>query len=128
MPESPEARARKNIDQLLTDAGWIIQSREDVNLAAGRGIAIREFPMKPGFGEADYLLYVDGQALGVVEAKKEGSTLTGFEGQTVKYSEALPDALPHRTLGDTALSGGRYFRWMESSRRSSGPAKRTGFA
>ena len=94
MPESPEARARKNIDQLLTDAGWVVQSREDVNLAAGRGIAIREFPMKTGFGEADYLLYLDGQALGVVEAKKEGSTLTGFEGQTAKYSEGLPDSLP----------------------------------
>jgi type I restriction enzyme R subunit len=94
MPDSPEARARKNIDQLLTAAGWIVQSREDVNLGAGRGVAIREFPMKPGFGEADYLLYVDGQALGVVEAKKEGSTLTGFEGQTAKYSEGLPDTLP----------------------------------
>src|SRR5258705_9714318 len=94
MPDSPEARARQNIDQLLTAAGWVVQSREDVNLAAGRGVAIREFPMKPGFGEADYLLYVDGQALGVVEAKKEGSTLTGFEGQTAKYSEGLPDSLP----------------------------------
>jgi type I restriction enzyme, R subunit len=94
MADSPEARARKNIDQFLTAAGWVVQSRGDVNLAAGRGIAIREFPMKLGFGEADYLLYVDGQALGVVEAKKEGSTLTGFEGQTSKYSEGLPETLP----------------------------------
>jgi type I restriction enzyme, R subunit len=94
MPDTPEARARQNIDQLLTDAGWIVQSREDANLAAGRGVAIREFPMKPGFGEADYLLYVDSQAIGVVEAKKEGSTLTGFEIQTAKYSEGLPDSLP----------------------------------
>jgi type I restriction enzyme, R subunit len=60
----------------------------------GRGVAIREYPMKPGFGEADYLLYVDAQAVGVVEAKKEGSTLTGFEIQTAKYSEGLPDTLP----------------------------------
>jgi len=94
MPDSPEARARKNIDQLLTAAGWVVQSRDEVNLTARRGVAIREFPMKAGFGEADYLLYVDGQALGVVEAKKEGSTLTGFEGQTAKYSEGLPDSLP----------------------------------
>jgi len=95
MPDSPEARARKNIDQLLAAAGWVVQSREDVNLDAGRGVAIREFPMKPGFGEADYLLYVDRQALGVVEAKKEGSTLTGFEGQTAKYSEGLPNLCLH---------------------------------
>lgn len=94
MPETPESRARQNIDLLLTQAGWIVQSREEVNLAAGRGIAIREFLMKPGFGEADYLFYVDSQAVGVVEAKKEGSTLTGFEIQTMKYSEGLPDSLP----------------------------------
>ena len=54
MPDSPEARARQNIDRLLTQAGWVVQSREDVNLKAGRGVAVREFPMKPGFGEADY--------------------------------------------------------------------------
>src|ERR1700674_5152358 len=94
MPDSPEARARQNIDQRLTDAGWLVQSREDANLNAGRGIAIREFHMKTGFGEADYLLYVDSQAVGVVEAKKEGSTLTGFEIQTAKYSVGLPDSLP----------------------------------
>ena len=103
MPESPEARARKNIDQLLTDAGWIVQSREEVNLAAGRGVAIREFPMKPGFGEADYLLYVDCQAVGVVEAKKEGSTLTGFEIQTAKYSEGLPDYVARPTASTAVL-------------------------
>lgn len=94
MPDSPEARTRQNIDRLLTDAGWIVQSRKDTDLTAGRGVAIREFPMKPGFGEADYLLYVDSQAVGVVEAKKEGSTLTGFEIQRTKYSEGLPDSLP----------------------------------
>ena len=82
MPDTPEARARQKIDQLLTNAGWLVQSRDDANLTAGRGAAIREFPMKTGFGEADYLLYVDSEAVGVVEAKKEGSTLTGFEIQT----------------------------------------------
>jgi hypothetical protein len=45
MTETPESRARQNIHQLLTAAGWIVQSREAVNLAAGRGIAIREFPL-----------------------------------------------------------------------------------
>jgi type I restriction enzyme R subunit len=94
MAESPEARARKNIDQLLTAAGWIVQSRDEVNLTEGCGIAVREFPMKSGFGEADYLLYVDAQAVGVIEAKKEGSTLSGFEIQTAKYSQGLPDSLP----------------------------------
>jgi type I restriction enzyme R subunit len=94
MPETPEARARENIDRTLIDSGWIIQSRGEANVMEARGVAIREFPMKPGFGEADYLLYIDGQAVGVVEAKKEGSTLIGFEIQTAKYSEGLPDGLP----------------------------------
>jgi type I site-specific restriction endonuclease len=92
--QTPEDRARETIDGMLRAASWIVQSREETNLSAGRGIAIREFPMKSGFGEADYLLYADSQAIGVVEAKKEGSTLTGFEIQTAKYSEGLPDSLP----------------------------------
>lgn len=49
----PEARARETIDELLTEAGWIVQFRDETNVTAGRGVAIREFPMKPGFGEAD---------------------------------------------------------------------------
>jgi type I site-specific restriction endonuclease len=42
-------------------------------------VAVREFPPKSGYGEADYLLFVDGTPIGVVEAKKEGHTLTGVE-------------------------------------------------
>ncbi|HEX2092896.1 MAG TPA: type I restriction-modification enzyme R subunit C-terminal domain-containing protein [Longimicrobiaceae bacterium] len=93
-PDSPEARARENIDRLLTQSGWQVQDRKAMNLAAGRGVAVREFPLKPGHGTADYLLYVDRRAVGVVEAKKEGTTLTGVETQTAKYSEGLPDNLP----------------------------------
>ena len=94
MPIIPEDRARHNIDQLLAAAGWIIQNGDAVNITAGRGVAVREFPMKKGHGEADYLLFVDGAAVGVVEAKKEGETLTGVEIQTTKYSEGVPDGVP----------------------------------
>jgi type I restriction enzyme R subunit len=97
MPDTPEARARRNIDQLLNDAGWIVQSRDETNITAGRGVAIREFPLKSGYGEADYLLYVDAIPAGVVEAKKEGETLTSHEIQTEKYSVGLPAELkPYR--------------------------------
>ncbi len=75
-------------------AGWIVQNVADMNLGAGRGVAVREMPMAAGFGAADYLLYADRKALGVVEAKKLGETLTGVEVQTEKYSEGLPAALP----------------------------------
>jgi type I restriction enzyme, R subunit len=69
---APEARARENIDKLLTAAGGIVQARNETNVGVGRGVAICEFPLKRGYGEADYLLYVDGVPAGVVEAKKEG--------------------------------------------------------
>jgi type I restriction enzyme R subunit len=94
MPTTPEELARRTIDGMLVSAGWLIQNRPDANIDAGRGVAIREFALGQGFGEADYLLFVDGQATGVIEAKKEGSTLVGIEIQTQKYSEGLPKALP----------------------------------
>src|SRR5450631_413677 len=96
MPETPEQQARREIDANLHDAGWIVQSCDETDLTAGRGIAIREFQMKSGFGFADYLLYLDRKALGAVEAKP-GGTLTGVEAQSAKYAAGLPDNLPaHR--------------------------------
>ena len=85
----PEQRARQTIDQLLSDAGWILQDRDAINLRAGRGVAVREFPLKTGF--ADYLLFVDRKAIGAVEAKPEGTTLSGVGAQSEKYSVGLPD-------------------------------------
>ncbi|MDF3043644.1 MAG: type restriction protein res subunit, partial [Thermomicrobiales bacterium] len=86
---TPEAIARETIDAALTAAGWVVQNVSDSNLYAGKGVAVREFPL-PGYGEADYLLFVDRQAVGAVEAKKEGDTLSGVEIQTAKYAEGLP--------------------------------------
>src|SRR5881296_2996277 len=94
MPDTPEQLARRRIDELLVAAGWQVQDRKRANITAARGVAIREFPLKPGYGFADYLLYIDGAAAGVIEAKKEGATLTGVEIQTRRYSEGLPERLP----------------------------------
>ena len=91
---TPEQKARIEIDRMLLDAGWLVQDVKSVNLHAGRGVAIREFPLERGFGFADYLLYVDGQAAGVIEAKKAGTTLSGVEIQSDKYTQGLPPALP----------------------------------
>lgn len=95
-----EAQAREQIDGILAQAGWIVQDRQDMNLQAGQGVAIREFALKRGHGFADYLLFVEEQAVGVLEAKKEGFTLSGVEVQALKYSEGLPDVLrcPARPL------------------------------
>jgi len=94
VPESPEKLARQNIDAALILAGWVVQDAKAANISAGRGVAVREFPLKRGHGYADYLLYVDGRAAGVVEAKKEGDPLTGVEIQSEKYSVGMPSALP----------------------------------
>jgi len=89
----PEQQARGNIDRLLEAAGWHVCDAAAANIHAARGVAIREFPL-PGYGLADYLLYVDGKAAGVIEAKKEGVTLTGVETQSDKYTKGLPAGLP----------------------------------
>src|SRR5574340_603346 len=89
-----ESEARSNIDCLLEAAGWRVSDVSKANIHAARGVAIREFPLKSGHGFADYLLYVDGKAAGVIEAKKEGVTLTGVETQAAKYTQGLPDSLP----------------------------------
>ena len=94
MSPTPEQEARIEIDRMLAEAGWLVQDVKSVNLHAGRGVAIREFPLERGFGFADYLLYVDGQAAGVIEAKTAGYTLTGVEIQSDNYTQGLPDALP----------------------------------
>lgn len=91
---TPEARARQRIDLLLQQAGWQVQSLAQVNLQAARGVAIREFPLGNGFGCADYLLYVNGKACGVIEAKKDGATLSGVEAQSARYAQGLPADLP----------------------------------
>jgi type I restriction enzyme R subunit len=91
---APEQHARETIDRLLTQAGWHVCDAGAAHITAHRGVAIREFPLKPGHGEADYLLYFDGKAAGVIEAKKEGLTLTGVEIQSAKYTQGLPDGLP----------------------------------
>ena len=86
---TPEQRARQQIDLLLQQSGWIVQNRSQTNLAAGPGVAVREALLKTG--EADYLLFAGGKAIATVEAKPEGYTLTGVEGQSLKYATGLLD-------------------------------------
>jgi type I restriction enzyme R subunit len=88
---SAEDKARVEIDRMLDAAGWAVQDARDVNLAAARGVAVREFVLEPPHGRVDYLLFVDREAVGVIEAKPEGATLTGVEWQSAKYLDGLPD-------------------------------------
>ena len=63
---SPEEKAREQIDALLTAAGWSVQNYKQYAPGASRGIALREVPLASG--ECDYLLLVDRQPVGVIEA------------------------------------------------------------
>jgi type I restriction enzyme R subunit len=80
---TPEALARQKIDELLRAAGWVLQNRDQINLGAGRGVAVREYPTAAG--PADYLLFVDRRPVGVVEAKAAGTPLSGVSEQSGKY-------------------------------------------
>src|SRR3954463_389076 len=92
---TPEELARQQIDAVLTQCGWLIQDYKKLDLSDGRGIAIREVPLKSG--RCDYLLLIDRKPVGVVEAKKVGSTLSQVALQTAYYAENLPDFLASTT-------------------------------
>ena len=82
------------IDGQLAEAGWLVQSREEMNRSAGLGVAVREFPTSSG--PVDYALFVGGTLCGVVEAKPEGTTLSGFADQAARYMGSVPEHLVHR--------------------------------
>lgn len=82
---TPEQKAREIIDKKLEQSGWIVQDRKLLNLFAGLGVAVREFPT--GTGPVDYALFVKGTPVGVIEAKKDdaGEKITAIEGQSNRY-------------------------------------------
>lgn len=85
---TPETKARQQIDQKLEDAGWVIQDMKQLNLGAAMGVAIREYPTDSG--PADYVLFMNRNPVGVIEAKKDtaGENLTATESQTERYATA----------------------------------------
>lgn len=86
-----EERARKTIDDLLAAAGWAVQDHKLFEPNAARGIALREVPLQSG--RCDYLLLVDRAALGIIEAKREGTLLSGVADQSAFYGGNLPPFL-----------------------------------
>jgi type I restriction enzyme R subunit len=92
MPDlNPEQRAREQIDAQLLACGWVVQDYSAVDFSAGRGVALREVTLKTG--RCDYFLLVDRKPVGMVEAKKEGTTLSGVAEQSARYASGLPDFL-----------------------------------
>ena len=104
MPLTPEQLAREEIDEQLEACGWVVQDFASMNIHAGLGVAVREYPLrwkegaKTCTGSADYLLYADGRAIGVVEAKPAGYSLRGVEPQSKQYTDGLPEGIPNYRL------------------------------
>ncbi len=71
-----------------------MQSREQMTLGAGLGVVVQEFSTSTG--PVDYALFVQRQLCGVVEAKAEGTTLSGFSEQAARYMGSVPDHLLRR--------------------------------
>lgn len=113
---TPETKARQQIDHKLEQAGWIVQDMKQLNLGAGLGIAVREYPTDTG--PADYVLFVQRQAVGVIEAKKDsaGENLTVVESQTARYATAnlkwRKDSTPLRFLFEAT---GQIIRFTDSA-------------
>ncbi|MEO0788231.1 MAG: DEAD/DEAH box helicase family protein [Bacteroidota bacterium] len=86
--QNPEQIARDQIDAMLTAAGWVVQSKDEVDIRANLGVAVKEY--QTDVGPADYLLFVEAKPVGIIEAKKEqeGHRLTAVEEQSVGYANA----------------------------------------
>jgi len=86
--QNPEQIARDEIDALLTKAGWDVQDKKKIDFSASLGVAVREY--QTDVGPADYVLFVDKQAVGVIEAKPEawGEKITTVEEQSSGYASA----------------------------------------
>ena len=79
-----EAATREEIDNKLIAAGWAVQDRKRINLFESLGVAVRE--MDTDTGPADYMLFIDGKACGIIEAKREGTQLGGVADQSARYA------------------------------------------
>ncbi|MBS3981766.1 MAG: DEAD/DEAH box helicase family protein [Rhodobacteraceae bacterium] len=86
--QTPEQFARDRIDERLRASGWHVQDKNDLDFNASLGVAVREY--QTDIGPADYVLFVDRQAVGVVEAKPDnwGLRLTSVEEQSEGYANA----------------------------------------
>ncbi len=111
--QNPEQRAREMIDAALVQCGWVLQDKDELNLSAGPGIAVREYLTDAG--PADYLLFVDRRPVGLIEAKRveEGARLTMHEEQSNEYRSSKLKHLNNEPLHYVYESTGTITRFTD---------------
>lgn len=119
---TPEEKARQKIDRMFRDAGWDVIDREEYS-AGMTAAAIREGLLK-GHKEADYFLFLNGKAVGVLEAKRAEVDVTDqcVCEQAEDYARSVPSCYPaiSNPLPIVMTSNGReiYMRDMRQSESS----------
>ncbi|MCO6485056.1 MAG: DEAD/DEAH box helicase family protein [Saprospiraceae bacterium] len=112
--QNPEQIARDHIDKQLLDCGWLIQDKSKINLAAGQGVAVREY--QTDVGPADYVLFVDKKPVGVIEAKKKDAGINlviDVENQSADYASAKLKYLNNDPLPFVYESTGEITRFTD---------------
>jgi len=111
--QTPEQRARNEIDRKLNDAGWVVQEKSKIVWSASRGIAIKEY--LTDVGPVDYVLFVDKKPFGIIEAKRdeEGHRLTVVEEQSSGYATSKLKYLNNDPLSFVYESTGKLTRFTD---------------
>ena len=111
--QNPEQIARDEIDKMLVAAGWVVQSKNKVDLSVSKGVAVCEY--QTDAGPADYVLFVDRKPVGVIEAKKEseGVRLTVHEDQSTDYAHSKLKYLNNSPLPYVYESTGTLTRFTD---------------
>ena len=96
-----EDATREEIDAKLEACGWVIQDKKRLNLFEKLGVAVRE--MDTDTGPADYMLFIDGKACGIIEAKREGADLGGVAEQSARYATSNTKHIERWVPNDQSL-------------------------
>ena len=105
--QDPEQEARDEIDRQLVACGWVIQDKNRINRNASLGVIVRYYLTQDG-KETDYVLFVEGKPVGIIEAKRkeEGHKLSVHEEQVEDYAKAKLKYLDNESLPFVYLSTG----------------------
>lgn len=111
--QTPEQRARDEIDKMLNESGWLVQDKNRIDFSASLGIAVREYPTD--VGPVDYVLFVDRAPIGIIEAKREeeGHRLIIHEPQAEYYAQAKLKHVDSKNLPFVYESTGTVTRFTD---------------